>query len=325
MARAWRIEFDGALYHILSRGNEQQEIFRDDIDRRLFLETVGEMSDRFEMDAFAYVLMDNHYHILLKTNRSNLSKGMQWLGATYTRRFNLRHARSGHLFQGRFKSIIVQNDAYALRLSCYIHRNPVRAGIVERLIDYRWSSYRTYAYGYKSPPWLSTKLILTQIKSENQHRAYREKVQRYAKEEKRLWEDLRHGMILGTMAFVRSIRSTYMPASPHKEIPQQRKLRNEIDPSDLIGKAARDLGVDVASFKQCRRITKAEKDNRNLLVFLVWKTGILTNEKIGHLFGVSYSSVSHIVKAMKSRLNRDRKLNKTFKHLTSLINGALPK
>ena len=98
MGRAWRIEYDGALYHILSRGNEQKDIFYDDQDRLLFLKIIGEMSERFEIDIFAYVLMGNHYHLLLKTNRANLSKSMQGLGLTYTRRFNLRHFRSGHLF-----------------------------------------------------------------------------------------------------------------------------------------------------------------------------------------------------------------------------------
>jgi REP element-mobilizing transposase RayT len=110
------------------------------MDRSLFLRTMGEMSERFEIDVSAYVLMGNHYHLLLKTPRANLSKGMQWLGLTYTRRFNLRHCRSGHLFQGRFKSLVVENDAYLMQLSCYIHRNPIKAGIVNRLADYRWSS-----------------------------------------------------------------------------------------------------------------------------------------------------------------------------------------
>ena len=98
------------------------------------------MSERFEIDVFAYVLMGNHYHILLRTRRANLKKAMHWFGTTYTQRFNRRHSRSGHLFQGRYKSIIVQNDAYLLQLSYYIHRNPLRAGLVKRLADYRWSS-----------------------------------------------------------------------------------------------------------------------------------------------------------------------------------------
>ena len=170
MARAWRIEYAGALYHVMSRGNEQQAVFRDDQDRLLFLQSLGEMSDRYEMDIFAYVLMGNHYHVILRTNRPNLSKAMQWLGLTYTRRFNLRHFRTGHLFQGRFRGILVENEAYVMRLSCYIHRNPLRARIVRRLADYPWSSYRVYAYGYKGPEWLQTSLILSQFRNRDVHR-----------------------------------------------------------------------------------------------------------------------------------------------------------
>jgi REP element-mobilizing transposase RayT len=103
----------------------------------LFLGTIGRMSERFDNDIFAYVLMDNHYHLLLRTPKANLSRSMQWLGTTYTRRFNLEHFQSGHLFQGRYKSILVENDAYLMQLSYYIHNNPLRAGIVKRLIDYR--------------------------------------------------------------------------------------------------------------------------------------------------------------------------------------------
>lgn len=110
MARAWRIEYEGALYHILLRGNKQRPIVIDDE----FLGTLAQMSERFEVDIFAYVLMDNHYHLLFRTHRANLSKSMQWFGATYTSRFNAKHNRSGHQFQGRFKNMLVENDAYLI-------------------------------------------------------------------------------------------------------------------------------------------------------------------------------------------------------------------
>ncbi len=160
MTKQLRIEYEGAFYHVLSRGNERKEIFRDDKDRSLFTEIMGEMSARFSVDIFAYVLMSNHYHLLLRTNRPNISKSMQWLGVTYTRRFNIRHSRSGHLFQGRFKSFLIENDKYLLILSCYIHRNPLRAGIVRRLVDYQWSRYKIYAYGEPSPEWLRTDVLI---------------------------------------------------------------------------------------------------------------------------------------------------------------------
>jgi REP-associated tyrosine transposase len=319
MVRAWRIEYEGALYHILSRGNEQKDIFYDDQDRLLFSETVGEMSERFEINIFAYVLMDNHYHLLLKTNRANLSKSMQWLGVTYTRRFNLRHFRSGHLFQGRFKSIIVQNDAYLMRLSCYIHRNPLRAGIVKRLADYRWSSYKAYAYGDKAPEWLVKKQIFSQFKGINKYKAYREKVQRYAKEEKKLLEDLRYGMIIGSKKFVNKIRNTYLPEKPHKEIPQQRDLAKDFDPVVRLKEAAKILDCDLDHFRRVSRITKSERDDRDLLVFSVWKTGILTNEKIGNLFGMTYSSISHIVKKARSRMAKDGNLEVKYSKIYSLF------
>ena len=108
---------------------------------------------------------------------------MQWFGATYTRRFNVKHRRSGHLFQGRFKSFIIENDSYLLRLSCYIHRNPLRAKIVKRLSDYKWSSYLCYAYAPNNNDWLKTDFILNQLITDDKKKAYREMVQRYSKEE----------------------------------------------------------------------------------------------------------------------------------------------
>ena len=133
MARQWRIEYSGALYHVLSRGNGRQDTFLTDDDRVQFLDLLKEFSDRFGIEVYAYVLMGNHYHLLLKTPDANLSKGMQWFGTTYTRMFNLLNKRSGHLFQGRFKSIIIENETYLLRLSCYIHNNPVKMSKERRM------------------------------------------------------------------------------------------------------------------------------------------------------------------------------------------------
>jgi len=127
---------------------------------------------------------------------------MQWFGSCYTRSFNFNNQNSGHLFQGRFKSIVVENDAYLLRLSCYIHRNPKRAGIVKRLTDYKWSSYPIYAYNKKKPEWLRTKELLSQLSGDELHKAYRIKVQQYSDEGKSIWEDVKHGLIYGTQEFI---------------------------------------------------------------------------------------------------------------------------
>lgn len=317
MGRAWRIEYEGALYHLISRGNDGQAIYLNDVDRNLFLDTISEMSERFEVDIFAYVLMPNHYHLLVKTLRANLKKAMQWFGTTYTRRFNNRNLKKGHLFQGRYKSILVQNDAYAVRLSCYIHRNPLRAGIVSRLIDYKWSSYPVYAYGRKSPSWLSTKLILSYFKGIDKHKQYREKVQKYAREEKRLLEDVRHGMILGTEKFLKRVRKQFLPDIPNHDLPQQKKLARDIDIDDVLKKSAEILQVDLDKFIQAKRLHGIDKHKRDLIVYFLWNRGIMTNEQLGQIFDISHSGVSHSARRFKKEMLNDKRLKKHFDKFNS--------
>ena len=317
MSRSWRIEYEGALYHLLSRGNDGKNIFEDDRDRKVFLKTVGEMSERFEMNIYAYVLMGNHYHLMVKTERANIKKAMHWFGTTYTQRFNTRHSRKGHLFQGRYKSIIVQNDAYLLQLSCYIHRNPLRAGIVKRLADYHWSSYLAYAYGRKAPQWLQKELILSQFDSEDPYKGYREKVQRYAGEKERLWEDLRHGLFLGSKRFVDNIRKDFLPSEPQPAITQQVEVAKHHNPICVLQEAERILKCDVKHFKKAGRVSGDEKETRDLMIYLIWRTGVLTNHQIGQLFGLSYSAISHAVKFFKARMLKDQELTAKFSTLYS--------
>jgi len=222
------------LYHILSRGNGRQDIFLTNNDRRLFLTLIQEFSERFNIEVYAYVLMGNHYHLLLKTLDANLSKGMQWFGTTYTRKFNLTNNQSGHLFQGRFKSIIIENDAYLLRLSCYIHRNPLRAGIVDRLAEFKWSSYHYYAYRKKAPFWLKTILILNQLKGKDKNQAYRRKVQQYADESGSIWEDVRHGLVYGSEGFLNDLKSRFLLNQKDVELPQHNKLFRDVDPQRIL-------------------------------------------------------------------------------------------
>lgn len=319
MSRAWRIQYDGALYHVLSRGNEGRAIFQDDTDRLKCLDTVGEMSDRFDIDIFSYVLMQNHYHLLLRTNRANLSKAMQWFGATYTTRFNVRHHRYGHLFQGRYKSILVQNDAYLLQLSCYIHCNPLRARIVEQLEEYPWSSYPCYALKASAPEWLSTSLILSQFRAVDKYKAYRRKVQRYSGEQREVSDDFHLGIIFGSKAFAKKICRSYLPEKPDDELPQQKQAAGSLDMSKLLKKAAIILDFDFDHIRQCSRTPSPEKNNRDIMVYLLWKTGLFTNKKIGEAIGLTYSAVSHIVKNVEQKLNKDPEFLERYKTLNSSL------
>lgn len=165
MARPIRVEFTDAVYHVTARGNERKAIYRDDQDRQRFLETVAEAHDRFGVVIHAYCLMSNHYHLLIQTPRANLSAAVGWLQTTYSVRFNRRHRRSGHLYQGRFKAHLVEADEYAQQLIKTIHLNPVRPKDKRKPIPiarkgeldaYPWSSHRAYAGRLKrlAPPWL---------------------------------------------------------------------------------------------------------------------------------------------------------------------------
>lgn len=319
MARPLRIEFKGALHHILSRGNERRDIFLGDDDYKVFLGVLEEMSDRFEVDIFAYVLMSNHYHLLIRTNQDNLSKSMQWAGTTYTRRFNLKHFRNGHLFQGRFKSILVENNSYLTRASCYIHRNPLRAGIVKRLSDYKWSSYNAYAYKKRHYDWLKTDPILSQSAAKDKRRAYREKVQRYSDEKNRIWEDVKHEIIYGTQNFVDQIKSRYISTQPDPELPQINKMLKDEDPVRVVQKAAKIIGCDLSKYKQSSRISESEKEKRDMLIFLLRETGRYTNSEIGSFFGLSYSSVSRRVAFIRPIIKQQGKYGKIYRRLKALI------
>ena len=318
MARQWRIEYPGAIYHVLSRGNDRREIFCSENDRQRFLELLGEVSERFEVDVHAYVLMGNHYHLLLKTRQANLSKAMQWFGTGYARSFNLLNHCDGHLFRGRFKSIIVENDAYLLRLSCYIHRNPLRAGIVERLAEYPWSSYLHYAYRKKPPVWLITDAIFGQLSGEDRHKAYRIKVLQYAEEQGRVWEDVKHGLVYGSQDFIEDIKARFLSDQPNAELPQQRQLFRADEPQQLIRKAAELLDFDIESIHGRKRLRSSDqKEQRDILIYLLWKTGRFSNQVLGSMLGLTYSAVSKVVGGLNERMRSDKTLRNKFNQINS--------
>lgn len=159
MSRPLRIEFAGAIYHVTSRGDRREPIVEDDTDRRAFLDTVGAALDRFDACALAYCLMDNHYHLVLHTRHANLSRLMRHINGVYTQTYNRRHRKVGHLFQGRFKAILVDRDAYLLDVCRYVDLNPVRAQMVGHPADWPWSSYRAHAGTDTAPPWLDTPAV----------------------------------------------------------------------------------------------------------------------------------------------------------------------
>lgn len=160
MARKPRIEFPGAFYHVITRGNQQQNIFREDDDFKKYLDIMFRYKERFEFKLYAHVLMSNHVHLLLETEDAPLSKICQGLNQSYTSWFNRKYHLTGHLFQGRYKAILCDKDSYLLSLLKYIHLNPVRAVMVKHIDEYRWSSHKTYATGQQEKALIDTDNVL---------------------------------------------------------------------------------------------------------------------------------------------------------------------
>ncbi len=206
MARPLRIEYEGAVYHITSRGNARQRIFLDDKDRTAFLETLAEAVDRYRWNCHAYCLMSNHYHLLIETPSPNLSRGMQLLNGVFTQRFNRHHKRFGHVLQGRYKAILVERESHLLELARYVVLNPVRAKMVRSARDWPWSSYRATSGQVEAPEFLHTDWILAQFDSNRDRaaRAYR----RFVRQGRGIdvWEGLRAGSLLGSEDFVERMR-----------------------------------------------------------------------------------------------------------------------
>lgn len=214
MARKGRIEFPGAVYHLLDRGDRREPIVRSDRDRAAFVRTLEQACGRTGWRLHAFVLMSNHYHLLVETPEPNLVAGMRWFQTTWTVRFNRFHGVSGHLFQGRYKAVLVdpEESHYFVTLSDYIHLNPVRAGLVQlrdKLFDYAWSSYPWYAAGANRPECFEPTRVLGELGLEDTkagRRMYAERMRARAVEEREAKESplnsaLRRGWCLGSAGF----------------------------------------------------------------------------------------------------------------------------
>jgi len=202
MSRPLRLEYPGAVYHLTSRGNARQEIFLDDTDRELFLSTLSHVISRYGWLCHAYCLMDNHYHLLIETPKANLSLGMRQLNGVYTQTFNRSHRRVGHIFQGRYKAILVEKEAHLLELCRYVVLNPLRVKSKRKVADWGWSSYRGTAGIETQPEFLTVDWVLGQFgrKRRGAQAKYREFVREGL--EHQPWERLRGQIYLGSEEFI---------------------------------------------------------------------------------------------------------------------------
>ncbi len=303
MARQLRVEFPGAFYHVFSRGNQKHAIFQSDEDRYCFLKILGDAYKRFGIAFHAYCLMPNHYHLLAETVYGMLSKAMHLINTTYTVYFNKKTDRCGHLFQGRFKSILVEAESYATELSRYIHLNPVRARLAGHPGEYPWSSYSEYA-GIREPyPWLKTSLILGAdgVQAEKRRKHYEGYVLEAIGHEspKEILESARSG-ILGRPEFVARIKTDFLGAQlhdPDREHPQLRVLRGRPGISDILDTTTEILGLH-------SRLTKG------VAIYISHQVFGHTLESIGAFFNMSVSGICHV----RHRIESEMEHNKTLSH-----------
>ncbi len=294
MARPLRLEFPGAVYHVMSRGDRRRDIFADEIDRRNFLDKLAQevMQQRWRM--YAYCLMGNHYHLLLETPIANLVAGMRRLNGVYTQTFNRRHSLVGHVLQGRYKSVVVDRNVYLLELARYIVLNPVRAGLVGHAQDWPWSSYRGTAGLVPAPCWLSIDAIIGQFGDQvlSAQRIYRDFVLDGVGAPSP-WAETRGQSYLGGQQFLQGIEGL-LAAGPVKQgIAQTRCDLARPCAEDLLDGVAKAYGVDPGAVFDRRHQPAFQS-----WVFLLRRAANLSLRDAAQRAGVSQGRVSQIQRAM---------------------------
>lgn len=282
MTRPLRLEFPGALYHVTSRGNRRSLIYRDDADRTAWLEVLAVVCDRHHCIVHSFCMMSNHFHLMIETVEPNLSQAMRQLNGVYSQHFNQRHHTVGHLFQGRYKAILVQKESYLLELSRYIVLNPLRAGMVESIHAWPWSSYQYFVSDRLPPSWLERDWILSQFGNSRTQaiEAYNDFVMAGVGKASPLVET-RHQVLLGDDDFV----------GEHQELQQSESLVE----TARVERAA--LALTLAEYRN-RFPERSEAMARAYL------STAFTMPSIARAFNVSVQTVSRAVKAWERRLDK---------------------
>ena len=279
MARPLRIELAGGLYHVTSRGDQREDIYLNDDDRREWLQIFSHVCQRFNWVCHAWCQMSNHYHVVVETPDANLSAGMRQLNGVYTQWFNRTHNRVGHVFQGRFKGIMVEKDSYLLELARYVVLNPVRAGMVRDTVRWPWSSYHEMIGGRETQDWLQTDWLLAQFGTQRQRaiNKYIEFVREGIKRES-VWQDLRGQVYLGGEKFVTKMQKLSEKKADFSEIPRAQR---------------RPIAKSLSHYQK-------QNTDRDAAMAKAYATGDYTLQEIADHFDVHYATVSRVVKRKES-------------------------
>jgi len=314
MVRPLRLSFENAFYHITARGNMREKIFHSDRDKEVFLKKLKETLIKYSMICYAYCLMDNHYHLFIKTTQPNLSQGIHYLNSSYANWFRNKHQIIGPIFQGRFKSILVDADNYALILSAYIHLNPLRAGIVRQLEDYPWSSYLDYL-NLRKPNISDPSFILKSIDNNtfNSIKSYREYVIEYQGMKDPIKKSYHH-IALGSETFIERVKEKIKHKGQRREIPSTRSI-SKYDVETIITKMTQVLNIKSRMIFDKKR----GNPNRSLAIYLIKRFTPLSLSKIGELFKMDYSAVSQAAKRFEQKTEMDNEIKEYMQKVITAL------
>ena len=312
MARPLRVEYPDAYYHVINRGNYQEKIYLNDRDKEKFLEYLETAAERFAVIIHGYCLMSNHYDLLIQTPDANLSQAIQWINVSYASYFNRKRNRHGHLFQGRFKAILIDADEYLKHLSRYIHLNPVRAKIVSSPAEYPWSSYAAYIGQQKAPGFLETDWLLSTFgkRRKQARKSYQDFVEKVdAKSLDNPSEQVSEGFLLGDADFIKWVKTTFLSErTEDKEIPQLRKLKPRVALEDVLKIVAKEFGC-----AQGHLTAKGRKRNkaREVAIYLARDMCGLSCKQLGVYFGeVSGALITMMHKRISEEAAQNQKLKR---------------
>ena len=314
MARPLRVDVAGGYHHVTTRGVGRQDIFGGDEDREFFLAKLGEAHERWGLVFHGYSLMSNHVHLEVETPRGELSRAMQWIMQTYATYFNRRHKRVGHLFQGRFKSALVEAETYFHHLTRYVHLNPVRAGLVNHPADYPWSSYRMYLGLAKSPRWLDTIPTLRLFGGQGR----RQQVEKYREfVEAEMPQDplraLMYGAVLGTQSFVEAVQRRLSGRKRDREVSGFSAARRRLRLCEIVALVEREY--EVASESLWRKGRKGN-EVRDVGIYLARQQGGISLSELGEACGgLGPSAVSLAHRRIAERIQSDEALRQKIKRL----------
>jgi len=314
MARPYRIEAENTLYHITSRGNGRKEIYSSDGDYRQFLEYLLRAKKRYKFYLYAYVLMTNHYHLLIETLNPNISKIMHYINSAYTTYYNTTLKQTGHLFQGRYKSLVVDKDNYFLELTRYIHLNPVRAGMVEFPEEYKWCSYRGYLRE-KDDEYIDKDEIKRMVNLKGKE--YRGFVNLGIGIDENILDKIYGGIILGEPNFIKKELKRIKEPLENSEITYKRELNRKITKNDVLNVIEDVYGYNKEELNKRKRDTKIRK----IAIYLMRKLTGLTNKEIGNIFGMNFSAVSKAAIGIEKEIRESKKVKKEIAKLISNFEG----